>query len=232
MANARGQTKSESNDPNDQPKSLKRSWKSSGPVAKLTVVFAGIAALSTCVYAIFSAGQWGVMSGQLKVMQQEQRPEIIITKFDIMDYQTGKPSEEFEVGKPLEVNVRFKNVGRTSASVLHIHNHLIFGVNGIAQLRSEPDREDTPGNILGPSSEGTVTAISLVDTYSRETIALDAAQVTNWDGTEPVIVFGRVVYKDSEGKRYCTPFFTKHIPHNWVTMPSPEGLVLCPQSEP
>lgn len=209
MAKQEVKPKPQANDLDDQPKSLRRSWKSSGPVAKLTVVFAGIAALSTCVYAIFSAGQWWVMSGQLKVMQQQQRPEIIVTKFDIADYQTSKPSEEFEVGKPLEVNVRFKNVGRTSATMLHIHNHLLFGTNGIAQLRSEADGEDPPGNILGPDSEGTVTAVSLVDTYSRETIALDTTQVVSWDGTKPIIVFGRFVYKDSNGKLYCTPFFHK-----------------------
>jgi hypothetical protein len=41
----------------DKKKSLKRSWKASGPVAKLTVVFSGIAALSTFVYAIFAGWQ-------------------------------------------------------------------------------------------------------------------------------------------------------------------------------
>ena len=45
------------NPKSDKGKSLKRSWKASGPVAKLTVVFSGIAALATVVYAIVAGWQ-------------------------------------------------------------------------------------------------------------------------------------------------------------------------------
>jgi hypothetical protein len=64
MSNHGSPPNTETNNPEEHKKSLKRSWKSSGPVAKLTVVFAGIAAMSTTVYAIFSIGQWWIMSRQ------------------------------------------------------------------------------------------------------------------------------------------------------------------------
>src|SRR5436305_922007 len=48
--------KTQSNDP-DHKKSFRRSWRSSGPVAKLTVVCTGIVAIATVTYAIFAGWQ-------------------------------------------------------------------------------------------------------------------------------------------------------------------------------
>jgi hypothetical protein len=49
----------------DHKKSLRRSWRTSGPVARLTVVFSGIAAAATVIYAIVAFGQFIVMNRQL-----------------------------------------------------------------------------------------------------------------------------------------------------------------------
>ena len=49
----------------EHKKSLRRSWRTSGPVAKLTVVFSGIAAGATVIYAIVAIGQFVVMNRQL-----------------------------------------------------------------------------------------------------------------------------------------------------------------------
>ena len=49
----------------EHKKSLRRSWRTSGPVAKLTAVFSGIAAAATLVYAIAAIAQLIVMSRQL-----------------------------------------------------------------------------------------------------------------------------------------------------------------------
>src|SRR6266849_3687562 len=75
MADNGNQTNTQAQDSDEHKKSLKRSWKSSGPVAKLTVVFAGIAALSTTIYAIVAGGQLLVMRGQLHEIIR-QYPEI------------------------------------------------------------------------------------------------------------------------------------------------------------
>src|SRR5689334_4437622 len=69
MADNSNTTNSQTQDTDEHKKSLKRSWKSSGPVAKLTVVFAGIAALSTTIYALVAGGQLLVMKWQLEQMQ-------------------------------------------------------------------------------------------------------------------------------------------------------------------
>jgi hypothetical protein len=74
MADNGNQTNTQTQDSEEHEKSLKRSWKSSGPVAKLTVVFAGIAALSTSIYAIVACGQLWVMHGQLDEMTTTRRP--------------------------------------------------------------------------------------------------------------------------------------------------------------
>src|SRR5580692_10684934 len=51
-------------DPEHQ-KSLRRSWRTSGPVAKLSAVFSGVAAGATAIYAIAAIFQFIAMSGQL-----------------------------------------------------------------------------------------------------------------------------------------------------------------------
>jgi len=76
MTDPGNHTNAQHQDSQEQKKSLKRSWKSSGPVAKLTVVFAGIAALSTTIYAIVAGGQLLVMRGQLDEMSAAKRPWI------------------------------------------------------------------------------------------------------------------------------------------------------------
>lgn len=52
-------------------KSLKRSWASSGPVARLTCVFAGIAALATVAYAFIAAWQLYVMRSSQEAGTQQ-----------------------------------------------------------------------------------------------------------------------------------------------------------------
>jgi len=74
MADSGNRIEIQSEDSAEHKKSLKRSWRSSGPVAKLTVVFAGIAALSTAIYSIFAGGQLLIMRGQLHEMNAAKRP--------------------------------------------------------------------------------------------------------------------------------------------------------------
>ncbi len=51
-------------------KSLRRSWAASGPVAKLTAVFAGVAAVATVIYTAAAVRQLIVMSGQLSELKR------------------------------------------------------------------------------------------------------------------------------------------------------------------
>ena len=140
MADNGNQTGAQTQDSDEHKKSLKRSWKSSGPVAKLTVVFAGIAALSTTIYAIVAGGQLLVMRGQLHEVIR-QYPEIqksanaAKSAADTADATLKNQQRSFEIderpylvgqtpafsGPPLaantsiHINFTFKNIGRTPA---------------------------------------------------------------------------------------------------------------------
>ena len=102
----------------EEKKSLKRSWKTSGPVAKLTCVFSGIAAVSTFVYALFAIPQLIVLGGQLREMQNAgafardsfhvaQRPYLLPESLTF----DNQPEPSKETG----VTVTVKNSGRTPA---------------------------------------------------------------------------------------------------------------------
>jgi hypothetical protein len=147
----------------DQKKSLRRSWKSSGPVAKLTVVFAGIAAAATVTYAIIAGWQLCVMSGQLDQMRQslaqnqfantrELRPYVHANKFDLVG--------ELKEGQKFQGRIEITNSGRTPALKLE-------GCADIAiKPNSDPMTDDfpcpapnNPGARLQPTGEHSIFAL-------------------------------------------------------------------------
>lgn len=125
MTNKRNERTPQTGETEEQSKSLRRSWKSSGPVAKLTVVFAGIAALSTTFYAVFSAGQWWVMGSQLKVMQDEQRPWLSIKGLPVHDKLPGPQGPGVTRQSTLTLRADIQNTGHTPA----IRSHLVEQMN-------------------------------------------------------------------------------------------------------
>src|SRR5579863_5776223 len=167
--------------------------------------------------------QLRTMQDQLTEAREEQRPYVSVIRFDVLDWDTGKPKEppEFEIGKPIMVNVVFKNIGKTPAVDVFAHRHLLFGKDANRFRIEAPDAE-RGGNTLDPGTERVVTAASFVDTYRVESAKVNPDDFVKWDGSEPIIVFGRVTYYSTTGILYCTPYavtftWTKvgHWPMNW-----------------
>jgi hypothetical protein len=166
--------------------------------------------------------------------QEEQRPYISFTNFFIMDMKTGqaKAVQDFDIGKPLMVNVLFKNIGKRKAINPVIHYHIVFGKN-INQIKVEASDKGRYGSDLDSGKEGTVTAISLTDPYTRESVGMNPADLLNWDGSQPIVLFGRVSYKDDAGKVYCTPLLMHRLPENWANVSQFNGVSendLCPEN--
>ena len=60
------------------------------------------------------------------------------------------------------------------------------------------------------------SAVSVKDTYAVESTYVAPESYLPWDGTNPVVVFGRVTYEDAFGKLYCTPFAATYLnPQAW-----------------
>jgi hypothetical protein len=172
----------------------------------------------------------------------QQRPYISVMSFKMWDAICGgKPKDEtqgFDVGKPLVVNITYKNIGKTTAINLISHRHILFG-KGLEHFKVEPADEPIQGGSIDAGEERTITAVSMTDTYRQETIVIDLADVVNWDGSEPVIVFGRISYTDTDGVLYCTPYGARRIPGNWLLLSTvminnittAPVSVLCPKGE-
>jgi hypothetical protein len=137
------QTSESQSEETERKKSLRRSWKSSGPVAKLTVVFAGIAAAASLTYAFTSIWQLSVMSGQLTQMKLsgEQTERAVILNMGQLaianrSAETAKQAldassrawiapanayftSELSKNVPLSFEVQYRNTGRSPALDVH-----------------------------------------------------------------------------------------------------------------
>ncbi len=159
---------------------------------------------------------WGNLQTESN-FREARRPDIVITKFEIMDPVSGKRREqqEFQVGEPLEINVDFKNIGSTDAVKFMPRYHVLFGESTSLLRPDAPEVGTTEETVDAGSGEHAVTAVSLIDEYARPDAHVNPADLVNWDGSQPIYVFGRLAYQDSFGTKYCTPFIVQYLPGNW-----------------
>jgi hypothetical protein len=167
----------------DQKKSLRRSWKSSGPVARTAVVFAGVAAAATCLYAGVAIWQLRVMSGQLDEMRRDRRPWI-----------TAKDARVtlMEVDKPIQGEMTLTNSGRSPAlevrvlGTIYVTNNL---VEDIPEMDPIADGDITDG-IVGPNMEIHLAVHTKVSVNAQE---LQLAKQPN----TRFYFYGNLMYRDS-----------------------------------
>ena len=170
-----------------------------------------------------------------KEFEIEERPYIDVD-FSVMDSvtrQPKRPEEDFDVGKPLYVNVRLKNIGKGQAVDIVCHKHVLFGANASKLMVEKRDYDRSGGFALDQGIERWVTTVSLRDPYANETSVFSENEEVNWDGSLPIIVFGRFSYRDIFGTQYCKPFLAKRIKSNWAYLPEFNGITvdrLCPAS--
>ena len=152
----------------------------------------------------------------------------------------GVPEVKFTIGKPIQVNVVFTNVGKSIAYDVKIHCHLLFGQQmNLLKAESLDVDKGMHGSPIPPDGFEVCTPTSMIDPYSRESAFLDANKIIPWDGSVPVVVFGRAIYRDHSKHVYCVPFIQERIPSTWANLYSytpSSGIVtvdsLCPIGEP
>ncbi len=121
-------------------------------------------------------------------------------------------------GKPLGVALSLRNTGKSVARHGSTITHLVFGETQYREIRADPLDETNKGDLLSPGAPPTaVVAVTLKDTYNRKYWYLSEFQrddFLDWDGSLPIVVFGRTVYEDAFGNRYCTPFVWSYVGQN------------------
>jgi hypothetical protein len=149
-----------------------------------------------------------------KQFQLDQRPYVAVFAFQMID-KTNKAAPAVK-GRPLVVGIQIKNVGKSPALNTITHRHLIFGESNIEQFRGEPPDTEKIGNVIAQGEWVTTTAVSIKDTFANETADISRDEIVMWDGTSPIIVFGRITYEDTFGNSYCTPYASRYLgPGNW-----------------
>jgi len=147
----------------NEKKSLRRSWKSSGPVAKWAVIFAGVAALASVTYAIIAGSQLGVMSGQLRQMQQSLAENRTANELELRPYVHANKLEllgELKQGQKFQGRIEVTNSGRTPA----------IKIQGCADIAIRPNADpmtddfpcpapNNPGARLQPTGEHSTFAL-------------------------------------------------------------------------
>jgi hypothetical protein len=148
----------------------------------------------------------------------EHHSHISITKLTLEELKSHAPIPDFKVGDPLAVDITFKNTGSEQAVNFIPRYHIVFG-SAVSQIHADPSDKGSQGSPVDAGQEATVTPVSLIDAYSRPDAHLDPATVLSWNGSQPIILFGRFYYEDSDGESYCDPFMYQYVPpNNWGRM--------------
>jgi hypothetical protein len=152
---------------------------------------------------------------------QEQRPYIVPEISSIRSAtwmnQSIVTSTNPEPGKAVLVNISFQNVGKSNAIEFNGYRHVVFGDDGIDNSHADFILLHSKG-VQPPGKVGSTTAFSLKNTYSRESAAIDPAELLPWNGQDAIYVFGAFTYFDRFGQYYCTPFRYLWLPDskNWL----------------
>jgi hypothetical protein len=185
------------------------------PVAEMV----GIAVL--VVYTGVTIALWCSSKQANKIatdnFREVQRPYAIVQSF---------ASNFPELGKPIFVDIHFKNDGMSPAVDGLIFRHVVFGKDAEStSLRKDNCADRTRfggGNVWGQGEPYLAGAASTIDPFFVFTINLTAApppdKMKNWDGAEPIIVFGTVCYDDRfHSRTYYTEFAARY--HRTETQP-------------
>jgi len=158
-----------------------------------------------------------------KQFQLDQRPYIAIAcckTADITANQLMPPT----IGKPLAADIGITNTGKSPAFGIVSHFHLLFG-DDVMNIHADPPDSVRSEQIEPQGGPGTfVTAVSVKNTYTANVLKLDRSEIVDWDGKNPIVVFGRITYDDTFGNHYCTPF-VYHWLHDTTWMDA-AGLLL------
>jgi hypothetical protein len=184
-------------------------------------------------YTTFAALQWREMRKETKAandslntvreeFQRDQRPYVAISKYVVGDIKHLDDKEHKPiVGQPILVTVLYKNVGKSTALRLVAHRHIVFGKE-VLNISVDPIDDDSDSSTaLAQGQENSTSAVSVKDTFDRKVQTnanVDPSDLVPWDGSQPIIVFGRITYRDTDGNLYCTPFLSRYISINWTVI--------------
>ena len=167
------------------------------------------------VYTISTLGLWKESQTQSSMIQKhfdlDRRPYITIAGLQMINVKEGKSTVPIK-GKPLEVNIVYANNGKSMALRCVVHRHLVFGRLHLAErVRPEPTDTNRETTTIFPGQPPLVTTVtSLKDTFANETATINPSEIVDWDGTGPIVIFGRITYEDDSGKKYCTPILSTY----------------------
>jgi hypothetical protein len=239
--------------PNDKPEQCRYPQT---PWWKTTAEMVGIVAV--VAYTIFSGFQMHYARQQaragfiaskaatdnLKILkdqfQLDQRPYVAALVFQLVDFKSGKQIVYPVKGKPIAVNILIKNLGKSPAFFTVLHRHILFGTDAASEMKIEPPDKVRHGITTNIGEENYTTAVSVKDTYAAEVAWTPSNQIVNWDGSMPIVVFGRMSYQDGFGNSYCTPYVVEFLSGgSWVRMQDFRPPVrfqrleeLCPEGAP
>jgi hypothetical protein len=207
-----GTSKCQREDSTEQQKSFLQKSKDLFSEPKTWIELAAL--IVAVIYTQSTRSQVDLMKEQFKM---DQRPYITIAAVNSVDLETGKEAEPIKE-KPVAVNLKIVNIGKSVALNVITHRHIAFG-SSVGKIAPEPVEDKAVSyEAIGPNIPTMTTAISLKDTFANEGLEFNPADVIVWDGSDPIIVFGRSTYSDSFGNAYCTPFMFRHITGNWAIL--------------
>jgi len=186
----------------DQQRSLRRSWKSSGPVAKLTAVFAGVAALATVVYAFASVWQLIELTKSNHISRDalESVQRAFVTFKEINREVSNELLPPYD--KIWGISANWQNSGTTPAILIARYigagNEEKIGPSPAHFIGRVEDRITIPGEI-GPKSERRVGPIEKPETLIFGGMTFppaDREKILKVVQSENFCIWGWIIYRD------------------------------------
>jgi hypothetical protein len=168
--------------------------------------------------------------------QQDQRPYVAVTNYAIGSIQGRKPHHGPPVAnQPVFISVHFKNLGKTDARDTFVHRHLLFDSDTL-KFRIEPPDKNRSSTTSEPNIEKITTTVSVRDTFANESAIVSSSDLVAWNGSDHIIVFGRISYQDRNGVLYCAPYAAAYLGANEFlnlgTLFGHNVKELCPEGIP
>lgn len=131
-----------------------------------------------------------------------------------------KIDRSFDPGELGGVTVEYSNIGHTAALRVVEYRHLVYGTDGLKSIAPDPvgDRNDAPD--IFPNDHKMVSVMPLKKESGEDSYFVDPSNTLPFNGQYPITAYGEIIYGDTFGNTYCTPFIRVWTDQNatqWVT---------------
>jgi hypothetical protein len=148
---------------------------------------------------------------------RDERPYVVVWDSPhFVDIATQNQIDEPVAGRPLAVNIRYKNIGKSPALNVRATRFIYVGDPAFAEFAAPRTIPPTSNQTVFPEDPRLMTAIYRTDQKTNTGSSYDSANLIRWEGETPIAIFGNIYYEDAFGNKYCTEYADRYLGVLWA----------------